>query len=176
MRKQNNNFKKQLILLIETALFTAMVTVATAYIPHVPIPATGGYIHLGDCFIYLAACFLPTPYAIFAGAAGAGIADAILAPIYIIPTIIIKSFLVLPFTSKNNKIITKRNILATLACVVITSLGYYIAEFIMFENKIAPLVSMVPSLIQSGGSGLLFAIIGISLDKTNIKSRITKLI
>ena len=45
------------------ALFAAAIALATAYLLHIPLP-TGGYVHLGDTLIYLAACLLPTPYAV----------------------------------------------------------------------------------------------------------------
>ena len=54
--------KENLHQLVTTALFAAAITVMTAYMLHIPIP-TGGYIHLGDTLIYLAACLLPFPYA-----------------------------------------------------------------------------------------------------------------
>lgn len=47
--------------LVMTAVFTALVFVTTAYILHIPIPATGGYVHIGDAVIYLAAACLPLP-------------------------------------------------------------------------------------------------------------------
>lgn len=54
--------QKKLRLLTVTAMFAAAITVTTAYLLHIPIP-TGGYVHLGDALIYLAACLLPVPYA-----------------------------------------------------------------------------------------------------------------
>ena len=42
----------------------------------------GGYIHLGDALIYLAAVLLPAPYAMAAGAIGGGLADLLTAPVW----------------------------------------------------------------------------------------------
>ena len=53
--------------LVITALFAGAITMMTAYMLHIPLP-TGGYIHLGDAMIYLAACLLPVPYAAAAAA------------------------------------------------------------------------------------------------------------
>lgn len=55
-------------------IFTAIVFVFTAYLH---IPSHTGYTHVGDGFIYLAACLLPLPYAAFVGAAGALLADCL---------------------------------------------------------------------------------------------------
>ena len=52
--------------LTSTALFAALICVTTAYIFHIPFGVNGGYVHIGDSLIYLAAAFLPTPYAMFA--------------------------------------------------------------------------------------------------------------
>lgn len=62
---------KKLRLLCLAALFAGAIAVTTAYLLHIPIP-TGGYIHLGDALIYLAACLLPAPYAVGAAMVGAG--------------------------------------------------------------------------------------------------------
>ncbi len=158
--------------IVLTALFAAIIAVTTAYILHIPIGTNGGYIHVGDCFIYLAACFLPLPYAMLAGAIGGGLADLMTAPIWILPTVIIKAILVLPFSSKGDKVLNKRNVIALFIASIITCGGYYVAESIMFGNWIAPLASMGFGLIQAGGSGILFIIVGAALDKANIKNRL----
>ena len=58
-----------------TAVMAALTTLMTAYIFHIPVGVNGGYVHLGDTMIYLAAAFLPLPYACAAGAIGGGLAD-----------------------------------------------------------------------------------------------------
>lgn len=164
-----NNEKLRSIVM--TALFAAIIAVTTTLL-HIPIGTNGGYIHVGDCFIYLAACFLPLPYAMLAGAIGGGLADYFTAPMWIIPTVIIKALITIPFTSKTIKILNKRNVAAIFAGGVITCVGYYIAESILFGNWAAPLASMVGSLIQATGSGVLFVIVSAALDKSDIKSRL----
>ena len=47
--------------LTSTALFAALICVTTAYIFHIPFGVNGGYIHIGDSLIYLAAAFLHMP-------------------------------------------------------------------------------------------------------------------
>ena len=56
------------------SIFTAVVFVFTAYLH---IPSHTGYTHVGDGFIYLVACILPLPYAMFVGAGGALLADCL---------------------------------------------------------------------------------------------------
>ncbi|MBR5489199.1 MAG: ECF transporter S component [Firmicutes bacterium] len=81
-----------------SGIFTALVFVVTAYLH---IPTYNGYVHAGDGFIFLAACLLPMPYAIFVGAAGAMFADvftgyAIWAP----GSMIIKALVAMLFSCK----------------------------------------------------------------------------
>ncbi|HZJ77431.1 MAG TPA: TIGR04002 family protein [Clostridia bacterium] len=156
-------------------LFTAMITVLTAYIAHIPFGGSGGYIHFGDSFIYLAACLLPTPYAIIASALGASLADLLTAPLWIIPTIVIKALISIPFTSKSKKIINKKNVISIFFAAVVTIIGYYLAEVVIVNfNWAAPLVSIPGSIIQAIGSGLIFVAIGFSLDKVNFKNNVMR--
>ena len=100
-----------------TAVMAALTTLMTAYIFHIPVGVNGGYVHLGDTMIYLAAAFLPLPYACAAGAIGGGLADLLTAPVWAPATIIIKMLICLPFSSKGTKLVTKRNVVALLPCI-----------------------------------------------------------
>ena len=144
--------------LVTTGLFAAMITIMTAYIFHIPYGANGGYIHFGDALIYLGAVFLPRPYALAAAAIGGGMADILTAPMWAPATIIIKMLIVLPFTEKENQIICPRN-------------GYYLAEGILFGSFVAPLASIMGSVVQSGGSAVIFLALGTALDKVHMKNR-----
>lgn len=154
-----------------TALLAALITIMTAYICHIPIGVNGGYIHFGDALIYLAAILLPRPYALAAAAIGGGMADLLTAPMWAPATIIIKMLIVLPFSNKSGKIVTPRNVLAAVAAYFISGLSYFLAEYILFGNWSVFLVSMSQSLIQSVGSAVFFVILGLVLDKVNIKNR-----
>lgn len=155
-----------------TGIMAALITVMTAYIFHMPIGVNGGYVHFGDALIYLAAAVLPTPYAMAAAAIGGGLADLLTAPMWAPATIIIKMLIVLPFTSKSGKIITKRNIIATVIAYFISGFGYFIAEYLLFETWSVLLVSMGQTLIQSLGSAVVFIALGLALDKAQVKNRL----
>ena len=87
------------------ALLAAIICIATTSF-HIPVGVNGGYVHVGDAFIYMAASILPLPYAMMAAAIGAGLADLPSGvAVWVIPTIIIKPILVLFFASKNEKIL-----------------------------------------------------------------------
>ena len=154
-----------------TSIMAALITIMTAYICHIPVGTNGGYIHFGDALIYLSATLLPKPYAICAAAIGGGVADLLTAPMWTLPTVIIKSLLVLSFTSKTEKIITKRNIFAAIIAYFISTTGYFIADYILYGTWGVLFISLINNFIQSFGSAVLFVFIGRTMDQANIKKR-----
>jgi len=157
-----------------TGLLAALITLFTAYIFHIPMGLNGGYIHLGDALIYLAAVLLPAPYAMAAGAIGGGLADLLTAPMWAPATVIIKILVVIPFTSNHSKIFTKRNIVAPLIAMLITITGYYLAEVILYGKEAAFLISVTTNSIQGVGSAAVFYILGAALDKAGVKTLISR--
>ena len=156
-----------------TGLFAALITLFTAYILHIPA-GPNGYIHLGDALIYLAAALLPAPYAMAAGAIGGGLADLLTAPMWAPATVIIKILIVIPFTSKHNKLLAKRNLLAPVIAMLITITGYYFAELILYGKETAFLISVTSNSVQGLGSAVVFYILGAALDKANVKALIVR--
>ncbi len=169
MRKQETSLSKVRYLTM-TGFMAALITIMTAYICHVPVGMNGGYLHFGDSLIYLAAVLLPRPYALAAAAIGGGMADLLTAPMWAPAAIIIKMLIVLPFSNKSAKIVTPRNVLATVLAYFISGFSYFLAEYILFGSWSVLLVSMSQSLIQSGGSAVFFVILGHALDKVHIKN------
>ena len=170
MSNVETNKKTRLIVL--SALLAALVFLTTAYILHIPVGGNGGYVHVGDAFIYLAAAILPTPYAMAAAAIGAGLADvATGAAIWAIPTMVIKPILVLFFTNKTEKIVNTRNIVATVLAGIVGTVLYMIAEGIMIGSMQAAFVMSLVGLVQPIGSAVVFIIVGLAFDKAKIKSK-----
>lgn len=154
-----------------TGIMAALIMVMTASF-HIPIGANGGYLHFGDAIIYLTASILPTPYALAAAAIGGGLADLFTAPMWVPATIIIKMLIVIPFSCKSAKIITKRNCIPTVFAYFISGFGYFFAEYLLFETWSVFWVSMGQTLFQSIGSAVVFIALGASLDKAQIKNRL----
>lgn len=154
-----------------SALFGALIFVVTRYV-QVGLPS-GGYVHVGDAFIYLCACMLPAPYAMSAGAIGASLADLTAGyAIYIPATIIVKAALVIPFTAKSDKIVTVRNVVATVVATAIGMAGYFVADWIITGSVTAALGNMLFGLTQPVVSAIVFVLIGLSLDGVKFKKRI----
>jgi uncharacterized repeat protein (TIGR04002 family) len=169
---------KSLLKITYTAIFTALILLATSVLKF----STGlgeGYIHLGDSLIYLSACILPFPYCLVAGALGGALADIISGyAIWSIPTMIIKALNVLPFAiickkSKSTKILSKQTVLMTVISGVITIVGYFIAECVLYSVASATL-SLIGNTIQAVASGIIFVIIAKATDKINLKSKLFK--
>lgn len=75
-----------------TGIMTALVFVST-FIIKIPIPATEGYIHLGDCMVFLSALLLGWKYGAFAAGVGSMLADLIGYPHWALPTLVIKALM-----------------------------------------------------------------------------------
>ncbi|MCI9156025.1 MAG: TIGR04002 family protein [Lawsonibacter sp.] len=165
MRKDNVH------LLTLTAIFAAAITIMTAYILHIPIP-TGGYIHLGDALIYLAACLLPLPYAVGAAAIGAGLADLLTAPVWVLPTLVIKAMVVLFFTSRSEHILCRRNCAAIVLAGLFSPAAYALAGCAMAGTMSAFVPQFLGTLVQAIGSGALFIVIAPALDGVKLKERV----
>ena len=163
--------KENLRPLMTASLFAAAVTVMTAYMLHIPLP-TGGYIHLGDALIYLAACLLPVPYAAAAAAIGAGLADLLTAPMWVLPTLVIKAVLVLFFTSKSERILCPRNCAAVVMAGLFSPAAYALAGCAMAGTMTAFLPQFLGTLVQGIGSGALFLVIAPALDGVKLKEHV----
>ncbi|MBQ5656960.1 MAG: TIGR04002 family protein [Bacteroidaceae bacterium] len=149
-------------------IFTAIVFVFTAYLH---IPSHTGYTHVGDGFIYLAACMLPLPYAMFVGAGGALLADCLTGyAIWAPGSIIIKTVAVLFFSRKSARIISIHNLLALIPAWAVCIGGYYLYEALITGNFVAPLSGIPGYITQSVLSSILFVVAGLAMDKLNTKS------
>ncbi|MBE6763771.1 MAG: TIGR04002 family protein [Ruminococcaceae bacterium] len=159
-----------------TAVFAAIICATTAFLFHIPVGTAGGYIHLGDAFIYLAGAFLPTPYAMAAAGIGSALADVLTgAPHWALFTVIIKTAMAACFTSAKSTVLCRRNVIAAFGAGVICIVGYYVAEVILFGNWIAPLLTIpTGGLVQSGGGLVLFLIVGAALDRADFKAKIRR--
>ncbi|MCL1865862.1 MAG: ECF transporter S component [Oscillospiraceae bacterium] len=144
------------------AIFAALTCVLTFT---VRIPTAIGYIHPGDGVIYLCACVLPFPYAIFAAAVGGAMSDLLAGfPQWIIPTLLIKSAVTLFFKSgvKKGKVLTKRNIIMTVPAGLVTVGGYFAASLVMYGT--AGAFAEVPAnFLQAGISAVVFVVAAVAL-------------
>lgn len=155
------------------AMFAAMIFGMTML--HVPIGA-GGYIHVGDAVIYVTAMLMGGPWAFISAAIGAACADIVSGfAVYAVPSAIIKILIAVPFvliSKKQSKLLSVRSAIFTIISGVITVLGYFAADLILYrEGAIADLPA---NIIQAAGSAVVFIVLAFALDRAGIKQRFEK--
>ena len=145
-------------LICRTALFTALVCVATVLI-RIPSPL-GGYINFGDCFLFMGAWLLPPLCGAAAGALGSAVADLLSGwAIYAPATLIIKSVMSLTayaLYKKAPKACSKP--FGAVSAEIIMVAGYYIFEAIFVYGAEASLANVPYNAIQ-GVLGIIGGII-----------------
>lgn len=177
---------------ILSALFAAMIFALTFSIK---IPMPSGYIHLGDAMIYISACILPLPFAILSAAIGGAMSDFVGGyALYVLPTLLIKALIAAPFHAKSQRILTKRNSVCVVIAGLITVLGYYLSEAVLLamagsgatatfgtllaqgSTWVAAARNVPENVLQAVGSGILFFVMALALDKIKIKEKINHLL
>ena len=112
-------------------VMAALVFVMT-YVPKVPVPVTGGYVHLGDGAIFLSVLLLG-PLGIPAAAIGSGLADILGGYlVYALPTMIIKAVVALIGWKLWREGSWLRAILAFVLAEIAMVAGYFAFEAFMY--------------------------------------------
>lgn len=140
--------------LIYYSLLIAFTTVMTMVI-HIPMPATNGYINLGDMVVFMAAILLGSRGGFIVGGIGSALADLILGYTHYVPiTLIVKGFE--GFIA--GKLLEKgvKPIISTSISGVFMACGYLIAELFLYGK--GAIVSF-PGNIAQGLFGAVVAII-----------------
>ncbi len=162
---------KKIIKIVMSAMFAALVAGLT-FFPAIPIPG-GGYVHLGDAMIYIAASFLPMPFAMAVAAIGGGLADLLSGFAAYAPfTVIVKALLTIAFTYKNEKILSKRNLLAPLTGLLITPGIYFVADWILYGGIAAAIPGIIWNICQAAASMIVFYIAAAAFDKLQLKKKL----
>lgn len=165
--------RKSVLNIAYTAVFAAIIMLATQI--KISTGMGEGYIHIGDSMIYLAACALPLPYGLLAAALGGACADLLAGyAVWTIPTAVIKALTALPFalaSKKSNKLLNKKTAFMTIPSGIVTVVGYFIAESILYSVESATL-SILGSFIQAVGGAIIYYLCAAALDKLNFKRRV----
>ena len=137
-----------------TALMAALIFVLTT-VPRIPVPATGGYIHLGDTGVTFAACAFGPWVGMVAGGLGTAVADLLGYPQWAIFSLVIhglQGFVVGWILRRRVTWIT--SIEAAVVGAVIVVGGYFAVGTILQGPAVAAL-EVVPNTIQGLSGGLL---------------------
>ncbi|MCU0522599.1 MAG: ECF transporter S component [Anaerolineae bacterium] len=141
-----------------TALMAALIFVLTT-VPRIPVPATGGYVHLGDAGIAFAAAAFGPWVAMAAGGLGTALADLLGFPQWAIFSLIVHGLqgLVMGMILHRGLNWIRAGI-AAVASVGIVVGGYFLAGVVLQGAALAAL-EVVPNTIQA----LSGSIIGLPL-------------
>lgn len=151
--KESKTSTRQLTL---AALFMALTTVATMVI-HIPVPATQGFVNVGDSFVLLSGLLFSHYYGALIGGVGSALADLFLGYTIFAPvTLIVKAIEAL-LASYIDRESTVSRVIAVIIGVTWMVFGYFIFEVFMFDLPVA-LSAVIPNSIQgivSAGLALL---------------------
>lgn len=153
MMKESETSTRQLTL---AALFMALTTVATMVI-HIPVPATQGFVNVGDSFVLLSGLLFSHYYGALIGGVGSALADLFLGYTIFAPvTLIVKAIeaLLASYIDRGN---TVSRVIAVIVGVTWMVFGYFVFEVFMFDLPVA-LSAVIPNSIQgivSAGLALL---------------------
>lgn len=153
----------KLLKLVLGALFAALCCVATMLI-HIPMPATNGYINLGDGMVLLGAFLLGPSYGFAAGGLGSMLADILLGYASYAPgTFLIKggTALIAALVARNAHGKRGSLILGAVLGEMFMVLGYFAYEALVLCYGLAALASITGNAIQ----GAVGAVISLAVYK-----------
>ncbi|MBS7645670.1 MAG: ECF transporter S component [Candidatus Bathyarchaeia archaeon] len=137
------------------AVFTALVA-ATTIAVRIPVPATGGYINVGDAVIFAAALSMGWLVGGAAGGIGSAIADMVGYPVFAPFTLVIKGLegLVAGWIADGTG--TRRDLIAWGSGSAIMVAGYFLSEaYLMRLGVAAALVEVPGNIAQIAFGGLV---------------------
>ena len=150
-------------------LLVALTCVATMII-QIPIPATQGYVNIGDSIVLISAIFFGPQVGFVAGGLGSGLADLLSGyPQWAIATFIIKGIeglvagMIAHKYSVNKNFVNVYTILASVVAMVIMVVGYFLGGSVL-----ASIGSVPSNAMQAVASLIIFFVLGFALYKAKI--------
>lgn len=147
--------KNKVLELSVIAVFTTLVVVTTLVV-RIPVPATGGYINVGDAMIFVAALSMGWLVGGIAGGLGSAIADMIGFPLFAPFTLVIKGLEGLVVGLIANGESFKRDVLAWGTGSIIMIVGYFVVEaYIMRLGTPTALIEVPGNFFQVVFGGII---------------------
>ncbi len=172
--REQKNFMKEAVFmntkkLCMIGLFMALICVSTMFFK-ISIP--GGYAHLGNGFIFLAAALLGNTGAMLASGVGSALADLLGGwYMWILPTLIIKCIMGLVASAIAPKKLTvksARTALAMVAAALEMVAGYFVAGIFLMGTPAAS-ATQLPGLIGEAVVGIvIFYIVAGAMEKAGV--------
>lgn len=161
MNQSNSNAPKKdrIFTLVLTAMFAAMICVATMFI-RIPTGATDGYANLGDGVILICSFLIPAPYAAAAAGIGSMLADLLLGYAAYAPiTLAVKALVGLIAALLYRKLSQRckpilSHAIAGCAAELFMVFGYFAAEATLLSYGLGT-ISSIPANLAQGAVGII---------------------
>lgn len=155
-------------------LSIALTTIGTMVI-QIPIPATNGYIHVGDGILLIVAVTLGARAGFIAGGIGSALADILTGYTIWAPfTLIIKGLMgyimgrIASPSGEPSPLVTKRGLFGACLAAAWMVIGYYVSEAILTSSLQVPIFAIPWNFIQGIGGIIIYTLVGSLLSKANI--------
>lgn len=152
-------------------ILIALTFVATAVL-QIPVPATSGYIHLGDGVIFISGIMFGKYYGLASGALGSALADILTGYGHWAPfTLVIKGLMgffsgAVSDYKKTGNFFSLRSVLAVLTGITIMVSGYFLGGAILKGSFAVSALSIPSNIIQGIGGALSYYIIGFGIHRS----------
>jgi len=148
--------KDKIVLNVALCSVMAALVFVTTMIIRIPVPATGGYINIGDCMIFVSSLLFGFVVGGFAGGVGSALADLVGYPSFAPYTLVIKGIEGLIAGSLATGRNSPRDVLAVIIAGIEMIAGYFIVELYLFG--LGPALEELPGNIFQASFGVLVAI------------------
>lgn len=154
--------------LTKMAIMAALVFLATYFIK---FPLINGYIHLGDCMIFVSVLILGWRKGALAGGMGAGLADLLGGYMqWVIPTLFIKAIMAMIMGLITEKLFPNLRfgwLIGASIGGIFQIIGYTFVRILLYGNALA--ITELPMLILQTVSGVVLSLILVTtLLETNL--------
>jgi len=154
------------------AMLAAVVCAATMAI-QVPVPATSGYIHLGDSVILFSAIMFGPAAGLVAGGIGSALADILTGYGYWAPfTLVIKGLMGyaagrIAFDG-TDRAFGINKLMGAAVAEIIMIVGYLLGGAVLKSSFIVSLASVPENAVQAIGGAILYFVIAYAVKKTGL--------
>ncbi|MCJ7633324.1 ECF transporter S component [Candidatus Bathyarchaeota archaeon] len=157
--------RSPVVTIVISAVMAALVTVAT-YLIQIPVPATGGYINVGDAMVFTSALLFGPVVGGIAGGLGSAISDLLSPFAYFAPiTLVVKGLEGLLAGLVSNGRSTPRDFLAVLIGGTVMVSGYLLTEVYVLGVGIGALAEVPGNLFQIIFGGLVGIPVSLAIRK-----------
>ena len=150
--------RQPVVTIMLSAIMAALVTVST-YMVQIPVPATGGYINIGDAMVFISALLFGPIVGGFAGGVGSALADLWGGYLVFVPiTLVVKGLEgTVPGLIRNGKN-GGRDVLAVIIGGIIMVVGYFVAETSLLQRTVFDALAETPGNAFQVAVGALVSI------------------